>query len=302
MSPATGFTLALVQPMAHRPPEDARNVADAVRHIEAAAREGAQVVAFPETYPGPWRMPMRFDPTEALVEAARRCGVYVQFGTLEPLDQGSRRAHNVLLLAGPAGGPPGRYRRTHPPGPWIYTGGAYWDFEYVPGDEFPVFETEHGVFGLAMCSEAYMPEVSRALALRGAEVILLPGGVDKSRLWASWRNLIWSRAIENLAVVATTQNLFGPEQRGLAMVATPEEVVFESTRPGVFLLAIDLKRVRELRAEEDRVDSQLRNAAKAGVLTQWQRPELYDKFFPRKAPRHARCSLSRRQPGAGAAS
>jgi predicted amidohydrolase len=279
-----GFRLALVQPLAHRPPDDERNVADAVRHVEAAARAGAHVVAFPETYPGPWRMPCRFDPTEALVEAARRFGVYVQFGTLEPLEAGGRRAHNVLLLAGPSGGAPGRYRRTHPPGPWIYVGGAYWDFEYVPGDDFPVFGTEHGVFGLAMCSEVYMPEVSRALALRGAEVVFLPAGVDKLRLWASWRNLIWSRAIENLAIVVTTQNLFGVEQRGLAMLATPEEVVFESTRPGTFVLDVDLARIRDLRAQRDGVASQLENAAKAGVLSQWQRPELYDKMLRPQSP------------------
>jgi predicted amidohydrolase len=277
-----GFKLALVQPLAHRPPDDERNVADALRFVEAAAREGARVVAFPETYPGPWRMPMRFDPTAALVDAARRCGVFVQFGTLEPLGDHGRRAYNVLRLARPSGGSPDSYRRTHPPGPWIYTGGAYWDFEYVPGDEFPVFATEHGAFGLATCSEVYVPEVSRALALRGAEVIFMPAGVDKNRLWATWRTLIWSRAIENLAVVVTTQNLFGPEQRGLAMVATPEEIVFESTRPGMFLLDVDLARIRELRAQEDRVGSQLDNAAKAGVLTQWQRPELYDRLLPKR--------------------
>ena len=277
-----GFKLALVQPVAHRPPEDERNVADAVRFIEEAARQGAHVVAFPETYPGPWRMPRRFDPTGELTAAAARCGVYVQFGTLEPIDADGRRAHNVLLLARPSGGPPGKYRRTHPPGPWIYTGGAYWDFQYVPGDDFPVFETEHGVFGLAMCSEVYVPEVSRALALRGAEVIFLPAGVDKDRLWASWRNLIWSRAIENLAVVVTTQNLFGREQRGLAMIAAPEAVMFESTQPGSFLLDIDLGRVRELRAQTDGIGSQRLNAVKAGVLTQWQRPELYEKLLGRK--------------------
>ena len=79
---------------------------------------------------------------------------------------------------------------------------------------------------MAMCSEVYMPEVTRALSLRGAEIIFLPAGVDKKKLWGTWRNLIWSRAIENLAVVITTQNLFDKSQRGLAMVATPEEVIF----------------------------------------------------------------------------
>ncbi len=132
-----------------------------------------------------------------------------------------------------------------------------------------------------MCSEVYVPEVSRALALRGAEIIFLPGGVDKQKLWASWRNLIWSRSIENLAIVVTTQNMFSADERGLAMVATPEEVIFESTQPGLFVVDVDLARVRDLRSQTDEVMSSHHNGAKAGVLTQWQRPELYDTFHPR---------------------
>ena len=94
-----------------------------------------------------------------------------------------------------------------------------------------------------MCSEAYMPEVTRALALRGAELIFMPAGTDKRRLWASWRNLIWSRAIENLAIVVTTQNLFSHAERGLAMVATPEEILFESTAAG-FLSSMSVSTAR----------------------------------------------------------
>jgi predicted amidohydrolase len=276
------FKLALVQPLSHPPPDDESNVEQAVRYVEQAAAQGAQVVAFPETYPGPWRMPARFNPEAALNDAARRHRVYVQYGTLEPIDDEERTAHNLVMLAGPDGETAGRYRRTHPPGPWIYTGGEHWEFQYVPGDDFPVFETEHGEFGLAMCSEVYVPEVTRALALRGAEVLFLPAGIDKQRLWATWRNLIWSRAIENLAIVVTTQNLFDPTERGLAMVATPEEIVFETVLPGLFVMDLDLVRLRQLRAEHDEIGSSTRNAAKAGVLTQWQRPELNSRLHSRQ--------------------
>jgi omega-amidase len=275
------FRLALVQPIAHRFPDEAENVGDAVRYVADAAAGGADIVAFPETYPGPWRMPMSYDPSPALAEAAKRHGVYVQYGTLEPIDDAERTAYNLLALVGPSGEPARAYRRTHPPGPWIYAGGDTWDFVYVAGNEFPVFETEHGILGLAMCSEAYMPEVTRALALRGAEVILLPAGTDKQLLFDTWRNLLWTRAIENLAIVASTQNVFSAGERGLAFVATPEEVVFESTLPGMYLVDIDLDRVRQLRAENDQVNSSAHNRAKAGVLRQWQRPELYDEFHPR---------------------
>lgn len=273
--------LAIVQPLTYAPPDDEKNVAQAVRWIEQAARLEADFVLFPESYPGPWRMPASFDPVPAIAKAAKDHGVHVVFGTLEPIDSAKRTAFQLAVIAFPDGSDPGIYRRTHPPGPWLYAGGAEWEFNYVAADEFPVFETEHGIVGLAVCSEIYMPEVSRALALRGAEMIFVPAGTEKPELWATWRNIIWTRAVENLALVATTQNLFHTAQKGLAMVAGPEGVLFESTAPGLFLVSLDLQRMRQLRQTEDGAAST--NAAKAGVLTQWQRPELYDKIYPRRA-------------------
>ena len=275
------FRIAIVQPIAHRPGEDEANVAEAVRFVERAAAEGAAFVCFPETYPGPWRMPAAFDPTAAMVEAAVKHGVHVVFGTIEPISVEAATAHNLICMAYPDGRAPARYRRTHPNGPWIYTGGTAWEFQYVPGDEFLVFDTVHGKVGLAMCSEVYMPEVARALALRGAELIFMPAGKDKKTLWATWRTLIWARAIENLALVVTTQNLFTHEERGLAMVAAPEEIVFESTAAGMAVVDVSLERLRYLRATRDEVGSSDRCATKQGLLgPQWQRPELYDAIYP----------------------
>lgn len=269
--------IAVVQPITHASPDDERNVKDAVAHIEAAAVANADFVVFPESYPGPWRMPMSFDPTAAMVDAAAQSHLHVVFGTMEPIDETAGTAHQLTVLAYPDGRAPGVYRRTHPPGPWLYTGGS-WEFQYVAADEFPVFGTEHGTVGLGVCSEVYMPEVSRALALRGAEIIFLPAGVPKPELWHTWRTLTWARAIENLAIVVTTQNMFATSDLGLAMVASPGSVVFESRSSGIFYVDVDLDEVRRLRSEEDGPLS--RNAAKAGVLTQWQRPELYGKLLP----------------------
>ena len=277
-----GFRIAVVQPLSHRPPEDEANVKDAVAAIGRAAAEGVAFVCFPESYPGPRRMPARFDPTAALSEAAAQHGVHAIFGTLEPINEAAATAYNLVVMAYPDGRAPARYRRTHPNGPWIYTGGGDWEFQYVAGSDFPVFETVHGTVGLAMCSEVYMPEVTRALALRGAELIFMPAGTDKNRLWATWRTLIWARAIENLAIVVTTQNLFDHSQRGLAMVASPEEILFESTAAGLSVVDVSLDRVRQLRATRDEVGSSAVCGAKQGVLgPQWQRPELYDTFYPR---------------------
>jgi predicted amidohydrolase len=275
------FRIAVVQPIAHRPGEDEANVPEAIRFIERAADDGAHFVCFPETYPGPWRMPATFDPTAAMVEAAAKHRLHVVFGTIEPISSADATAYNLICMAYPDGRAPARYRRTHPNGPWIYTGGTAWEFQYVPGNEFPVFDTEHGRVGLAMCSEVYMPEVTRALALRGAELIFMPAGKDKKTLWATWRTLIWARAIENLALVVTTQNLFSHAERGLAMVAAPEEIMFESTAAGLTLVDVSLDRLRFLRSTRDVVGSSDQCAAKQGLLgPQWQRPEMYDAIYP----------------------
>src|SRR5258707_1865007 len=154
-------------------------------------------------------------------------------------------------MAFPDGRPTARYRRSHPNGPWIYTGGKYWEFQYVAGNDYPVFDTRFGKVGLAMCSEVYMPEVARALALRGAELIFMPAGMNKRRLWDTWRTLLLGRAIADLALVGSTQNVLSANDRGLAIVAAPESLLFESTLPGMAVVETGLDRVRELRAGRD---------------------------------------------------
>lgn len=282
------FRIAVVQPRTAVPPDDEANVAAAVAWIARAAAEGADFVCFPETYPGPWRMPAAFDPIPPLSEAAARHGLHAVFGSIEPIDPEHASAYNLIVMAYPDGREPARYRRTHPTGPWLYTGGRYWEFQYVPGDDFPVFDTAHGKVGLAMCSEVYMPEVTRALAWRGAELIFMPAGVNKRRLWESWRTLVYARAIENLALVVTTQNMVEASDRGLALVAAPEEILYESTVPGMGVVEVGLDRVRSLRAGRDGVGSSVDCAAKQGVLSeQWQRPDLHDRIFPRPLPHAA---------------
>lgn len=272
-----GVRIAIVQPVLTPPPNDETNVAAAVDYIREAAARGADIVAFPETYPGPWRMPASYDPSDVLEEAAREFGIYVQYGSLEPIPGAPRSAYNVLRLAHPEHAiPAANYRRTHPPGPWVYIDGPMWDFDYVAGDDVPVFKTAHGVIGMAMCSEVYMPEITRSLALQGAEILFMPGGLSKKALWETWRNLLWSRAIENLAVVVTTQSLQEPNERGLAMAASPERILFESTVAGMSVVDVDLDRIRELRSRIDRRGSNETAGTKTGLLTQWQRPELRD--------------------------
>ncbi|MET0474315.1 MAG: carbon-nitrogen hydrolase family protein [Mycobacterium sp.] len=249
------------------------NIKQALAYVGQAASQGARVVCLPETYPGPWTPPMDYDALPELVAVARETDIFVIAGMIEPVPDRSGAYYNALVLIGPDG-ERGRYRRTSPKGPWIYEGGTFWDFEYTADDQLPVFDIGDCTIGMLICSEVYVPELSRELALKGAEVIFMPAGLWKMAQWDTWRVLTRARAIENLAYTATCQNILGREtaNAGLAMICSPESVLAESSVEGVLVADLDLDRIRFLRAEEDRRG--IEKACKAGVLWQWYRPEL----------------------------
>ena len=67
------------------------------------------------------------------------------------------------------------------------------------------------------------------------------------------------------------------------MVATPEEILFESTAAGFFVVDVSLSIARaKCATTTDSVTSALGYGAKQGVLgPQWQRPELREAMYPR---------------------
>lgn len=258
--------------------EQKRNIEKAWEYVAEAAQKGAKFVCFPETYPGPWKAPLSYSPIGPLEEMARKHNVYIVAGANCPVPGKPGRGYCSEVLIGPEG-LIGRYNRAIPKGPWIYKGGRFWDFDYQEADEVPVFDTAFGKVGILICSEVYSPELSRLLALKGAEIIFLPAGVSKYELHETWRNLIWARAIENLAITVTCQNVFGAEH-GLAMICSPEEILIESLKPGVFLADCDIERIRWLRQEKDLYGPPMPWRAKPGVLRDWRRSAVYKKNFP----------------------
>jgi len=253
----------------------AENVTKALCYIENAAAQKAQIVCLPETYPGPWTTPLDYDALPALCQGAKEHNIYVAAGLIEPVPDKPDRYYTSHVLISAQGQVVGTYRRTTPTGPWLYRGSFFWDFDWQEADELPVFDTPWGVVGIAICSEVYMPELCRMLALKGAELIFLPAGVPKGPMWETWRTLIFARAIENLCFTATCQNIFEPSDVGLAMICSPEKIIVESTNPGVFVADCDLDRLRLLRETDDSWDFPGVKHCKPGIFKQWYRPELH---------------------------
>ena len=175
MSRPDSVRIAAVQPRSASGPEEESNVADAVEWIRAAAAQGAELVVFPEGYPGPINPVNSYDATALLSDAAREHGVHVVASSIEEARSGGH--HVVLKLIDDQGEIAATYRRTTPTGPYVYHDIPAWEFDYVEAsDPLTVHETKLGRIGLQVCSEVYSTEQSRVLALQGADIILYPAG------------------------------------------------------------------------------------------------------------------------------
>jgi predicted amidohydrolase len=265
--------LAAVQPRSSTGDDERRNATDALDWLDRAAEAGAHLVLFPEGYPGPANPAHKYDAFTPLRDRAKVLGLHVVASRAEETGNGGH--YLTLHLIDDEGDTVGVYRRTTPRGPYLYRDLDAWAFDYVEGADAPrIFETKLGKIGLLVCSEVYVPELSRVLALEAADVILYPAGAAINELLPTWRTLIWARAIENLAYTAAVQNLYAPDEEGVGMIAAPEGVLAQSPQEGLLIADLDLDRLQYLREEEERILFPKPYQAIPGVL-EWRRPELY---------------------------
>jgi predicted amidohydrolase len=274
--------LAAVQPRSGMQEEEHRNAADALEWMDAAADAGADLVLFPEGYPGPTNPANHYDAFTPLAERAARHRLHVVASRIEPAD--GAQHYMTLHLIGDDGSTIGVYRRMVPTGPYIYHDIDAWKFDYVEGSgELPLFDTRLGRIGLQVCSEVYASESSRVLALKGADLILYPAGGAINELLPSWRTMVWARAIENLVFTAATQNLYFEGEEGVGTIAGPEEVLAQSVEPGLLVADLDLERLEFLRNEDERIEFPKRYRTMPGIW-RWRRPELYGPLVARQEP------------------
>lgn len=94
--------------------------------------------------------------------------------------------YNTALIVNKNGEKVGQYRKTHIPKislPTMRTDETYY---FRAGNELPVFDLGAFRLGILICYDRSFPEASRALALQGADVIVIPSassGLDRSEMW-----------------------------------------------------------------------------------------------------------------------
>ncbi len=192
--------------------EKERNLEVCIGRLEEAAAAGAELLVLPEcAIPGymfesaeealPFAEEIPGPSTEALERECRRLEIYAVCGLLER-DGDSLR--NSAVLVGPQG-LMGTYRKTHLPFLGV-------DRFVVPGDELPVYDTPLGWIGVEICYDLRFPEVTRTLALKGADIVAHPTNFPMAAKIQT-ELITVARAAEN-RVYLLTANRVGKERWG----------------------------------------------------------------------------------------
>jgi len=269
MSPPDALRAAVVQPRVLIGESSADNVTLAARAVARAAGEGARLVLFPEAYPGPLRAGDAYPSAGAMADAAAGAGAYVAWGRVE---RGADSLWRVVTeLAAPDGSVLARAARTHPATGDVHP--VLSGTTIAPGDELVTAAVDGVGVGLLTCSELWLPEVARILALRGAEVVLAPAGGGLGAVAENWRLVARVRAIENQCHVLLTQGRYQGEA-GAALIAGPEGVLAASGDREIVVADLDLARARWLRGRDDSMEDPKPFRSLPGLLRA-RRPELY---------------------------
>lgn len=142
------------------------------------------------------------------------------------LPDGNGGACNASYLLDRSGNRIGEYRKTH------HTYKESEVMRLTRGTDYPVFDLDFGKVGIMICFDNYFPEVSRILALKGAELILYPLYGDTLPMWEP---KLRTRAADNGVYIASCQIDMHAMQSGLAfsgMIAPDGEVLCRLKEPG----------------------------------------------------------------------
>lgn len=157
------------------------NVERGLRALEAAAGAGARLCCYPELSFEPFypQWPAKADVlekaepipgpiSEAFCAKARELGIGVVFNLFE---RDSDHTYDTSPVINADGTLLGKTRMVHITDYSCFHEQGY----YSPGDRgVPVYDTEVGRIGVAICYDRHYPEYMRALVLQGAELVVVP--------------------------------------------------------------------------------------------------------------------------------
>jgi len=201
------------------------------------------------------RLPDHMSLLAEFKEVSREAGAAVALPFAEVVDSGT--CYNSLALIDKSGKVRASYRKIHIPDSEGYREDLY----FRPGNlGYVVGRLGDVKIGLGICWDQWFPEVSRTLALKGAELLIYPSAIGSELVRPDfdsrpeWELVMRAQAVMNRVFVAAV-NRVGQEEKvrfyGGSFVADPWGKVLRRasiSRPETVSVDLDLSQIRDARS------------------------------------------------------
>lgn len=180
------------------------NKDSAIRLTEKALRSGASLVLLPEK----WVQHLDEAPLEEFKELAKKYTAVIIPGAFED------GVSVIAPIIWNDGGVKGIAKKIH-----LFKSEKG---RLLGGDRTIVFTYGGIKFGVAICYDVDFPEVVKAQAIKGMEVLLVPSKV-KAEGMDIWREFLKVRVLENRIAIVNANALQPPEFPGMSSILVPEK-------------------------------------------------------------------------------
>ena len=199
------------------------NIDKADKLVRKAAAEGAQVILLPELFERQYFcQERRYDYYEFAKPVSENDAVNhfrklaAELKVVLPVsfyEKDINVLYNSCAVIDADGEILGVYRKTHIPDDHYYQEKFY----FTPGDTgFMVFDTRYIRLGIGICWDQWFPETARALALKGAQLIMYPTAIGSEPVLVTdsmphWQRTMQGHAAANIVPVVAA-NRHGSEK------------------------------------------------------------------------------------------
>ena len=244
------------------------NIRKAIQMIRESKKQGADLAVLPEMFNCPYENEKFIEYAEALdnsqtlneiAEIAKEENIHVLAGSIPELEVGTDDAksiYNTAVLFDDEGKILGKHRKMH-----LFDidvkGKIYFKESDTlsAGNEFTVIETELATIGIGICYDIRFVELSRIMALNGAEILIFPGAFNLTTGPAHWEILFKSRALDNqvyaIGVAPALDKDASYNSFGHSIAVNPWGEIIEELDydENLKLVQIDLDEIKRIREE-----------------------------------------------------
>ena len=210
-------TVAAIQMQCSKVVEE--NIDKADQMVRQAAAQGANIILLPELFERPYfcqerryeyyayaKPVMENDAVLHFMEVAKELHVVLPISFYE---KDGNVLYNSIAIIDADGTMLGVYRKTHIPDDHYYQEKFY----FTPGNTgFRVWDTAFGKIGVGICWDQWFPETARAMAVKGAEILLYPTAIGSEPIlecdsMPHWRRCMQGHAGSNLMPVMAANRI-----------------------------------------------------------------------------------------------